>query len=154
MRDINLLVIHCSATPPGSAIGVDEIRKWHTKPKPEGNGWSDVGYHYVITRDGVIEPGRPVERPGAHARGHNANSIGVCLVGGVDRNQKPDCNFTRLQWGSLSVLVDSLLQAYGPLKVIGHRDLSPDLDGDGVIDASERLKACPCFDAGEWMRAR
>lgn len=153
MRHITDIIIHCSATPPSADIGVAEIRKWHTDPKPKGRGWSDVGYHFIIRRDGTIEKGRPLERPGAHARGHNSNSIGICLVGGVDSSQAATCNFTRKQFANLSTLVDSLLQIHGPVRVIGHRDLSPDLNGDGTIDASERIKECPCFDVIHWMAA-
>lgn len=114
-------------------IGVTQIRDWHVN----GNGWSDVGYHYVIRRNGSVEQGRPVERSGAHARGHNAASIAACLVGGVDGNQHPVSNFTKAQWSSLSALVDEILQDHGPLRVIGHRDVDPG-------------KSCPCFDVGAW----
>lgn len=148
MRKITEIIIHCSATPPNLDIGVAEIDKWHKE-----RGWSGCGYHAVIRRDGTIEKGRPLERPGAHARGHNSNSIGICLIGGVDSHSTATCNFTRKQFANLSALVDSLLQNYGPVRVIGHRDLSPDLDGDGTIDASERIKECPCFDVIDWMAA-
>ncbi|WP_372809311.1 N-acetylmuramoyl-L-alanine amidase [Litorivivens sp.] len=146
MRDINTIVIHCSATPPSADIGVAEIDSWH-----RSRGFNGIGYHYVIRRGGYVEQGRSLDRAGAHARGHNAHSIGVCLVGGVDSGQAPDCNFTRHQFAALSRLVDDLLETFGPVKVVGHRDLSPDTNGDGTIQASERIKACPCFDVGEWM---
>lgn len=133
VRNIDTVVVHCSATPPNMDVGVAEIRRWHV----DGNGWSDVGYHYVIRRDGTVEEGRPVDRAGAHARGHNRASIGVCLVGGVDHHKDSLANFTRSQWAALSSLVDQILQAYGPLRVVGHRDL----------DAG---KDCPCFDVAAW----
>lgn len=136
MRTLNTIVVHCSATPPDRNVTVADIRRWHTK----GNGWSDVGYHYVIRRDGVVEAGRPLERPGAHAAGYNADSIGVCLVGGVDSDGQPDANFTRQQWAALAQLVDDILLTHGPLKVIGHRDVNAG-------------KACPCFDVGAWYVA-
>lgn len=147
MREINMIVVHCSATPPNMNIGAAKIKEWHTNI----NKWSDIGYHYVITRDGTIEEGRPVDRPGAHARGFNADSIGVCLVGGVDVNGEADCNFTRAQWVALGSCLDTLANSYGPAKIVGHRDLSPDKDGDGIIDANERLKACPSFDVAAWI---
>lgn len=78
MREINLIVVHCTYSRPSMDIGVEEIRKWHV----EGNSWTDIGYHYVIRRDGTIEDGRPIERPGAHVKGHNSNSIGIAWVGG------------------------------------------------------------------------
>lgn len=134
MRDIDLLVIHCAATPPSADIGVEEIRHWHVDER----GWSDVGYHYIIRRDGLVEGGRDVEIAGAHARGHNANSIGVCLVGGVDEQGQPDANYTRAQWASLARLIRSLKASYPEAGILGHRDLP------GVT------KACPVFDAIAW----
>lgn len=139
MRDIDTLIIHCSATPPSMDVGVETIRKWHTDPKPAGRGWADVGYHFVIRRDGRIEKGRPTEVPGAHAKGANASSIGICLIGGVDEDGKPDCNFTRSQWEVLGELVDDLFIAAGPFEVIGHREVSD--------------KACPSFDVAAWMQS-
>lgn len=134
MRDIDAIVIHCAATPPDVDVGVEEIRDWHVN----GNGWSDVGYHYIVRRNGMIEGGRPVEEPGAHAKGHNANSIGICLVGGVDAENRPDSNYTRAQWASLARIVRSLRASYPDARILGHRDLP------GVT------KACPSFDAMAW----
>ena len=81
MRDIDKIIVHCSATREGQHIDVDTIRQWHTS---EPRNWSDIGYHYVIYLDGSIVPGRPEERQGAHCKGNNKTSIGVCYVGGVD----------------------------------------------------------------------
>ena len=92
MRHINKVIIHCSATPEGRDISLDTIRQWHIK-----RGWSDIGYHYVILINGTIQEGRPVERAGAHCKGHNANSIGVCYVGGVDEDMKPKDTRTAAQ---------------------------------------------------------
>lgn len=105
MRTIDSIIIHCAYTPPGMDIGATEIRRWHV----EERGWKDIGYHYVVRRDGDVEPGRDldgdgdvVEEVGAHAAGHNAHSIGICLVGGrAEDDQAPDCNFTPAQWSSL-----------------------------------------------------
>lgn len=135
MRTINLIVIHCSATDDDVDIGVAEIRKWHLD-----KGWSDIGYHWVIRRDGTVEKGRPEDVAGAHAEGHNAHSIGVCMVGGVeaDDKMKAECNFTRAQWAALPTVVHQLLARYPESVVLGHRDLP------GVT------KACPCFDARAW----
>jgi hypothetical protein len=118
MRDIDMIVVHCSDTPASMDIGVEEITRWHTDPKPHGNGWSDIGYHYVIRRNGDLEPGRPVEKAGAHARGNNKSSIGICLVGG-----KGGFNFTLPQLRGLTALVDDLQVLHGPCSVVGHRDL-------------------------------
>jgi hypothetical protein len=133
MRIINQIIIHCSDTPAGMDIGAAEIREWHTALPPKGNGWADIGYHYVIRRSGVIEPGRPEEVVGAHVAGHNANSIGVCLVGGG----QGVCNFTWQQWGVLRELITQLLSRYPAAEVFGHRDFTS-------------AKACPTFDARAW----
>lgn len=134
MREINLIVIHAAATPPGMDVGVEEIRRWHVDER----GWSDIGYHYVIRRDGRFEAGRPIERQGAHARGYNENSIGVCLVGGVDEDGNADCNYTAFQWTQLAILIEGLMKAYPDAEVLGHRDLGSN-------------KACPVFDVKAWM---
>lgn len=133
MRKITEIIVHCSATPPTMDIGVEEIRKWHT----EGNGWSDIGYHDVIKRDGTIEPGRPIETPGAHARNHNQNSIGVCLVGGVDKKGKAVFNFTRHQMASLRVYMHQRKNQFPKAVFKGHNDVSS--------------KDCPCFDVGAYF---
>ncbi len=133
MRDIDLIVIHAAATPPDMDIGADEIRRWHVDER----GWSDIGYHYVIRRNGEAEGGRPVERQGAHVRGHNASSIGICMVGGINGAGDPDCNYTASQWERLAVLVEGLAAAYPNARICGHRDLDPH-------------KACPVFDAAAW----
>lgn len=141
MRKIGLIVIHCSATKPSMDIGADTIRKWHTDPKPDGRGWSDIGYHHVIRRDGSVEPGRPIERAGAHVKGHNSHSIGVCMVGGVDDSNKPESNFTDAQWKSLSTLIGQLEGEYPTASIKGHHDLYAG-------------KACPSFDVGAWLEKR
>ena len=112
-------------------IGVEEIRGWH-----QAKGWSDVGYHYVIRRGGIVEIGRPLAVVGAHVEGQNANSIGICLIGGVDNANKPDSNFSWRQWASLHDLVSELIDDYPEAQVVGHRSYS--------------TKACPSFDAVAW----
>lgn len=134
MREINKVIIHCSATKQSMDWTVEDIRNIHVGE----NKWSDVGYHYVIRRNGDIQEGRPVERSGAHARDFNANSIGISLIGGIDDDGKSDFNFTSHQMTSLKVLVDQCVSLYGPCKVLGHRDLP------GVT------KDCPCFDVRAW----
>jgi len=131
-------------------IGAKKIRQWHKL-----RGWSDIGYHYVIRRDGRIELGRPIEQVGAHVKGHNSDSIGVCMVGGLDEDlevtTKPAVNFGA-QWESLEIIVRFLKSIWPNAEVLGHRDLSPDTDGDGTVEPSEWLKQCPCFDAREWWK--
>jgi N-acetylmuramoyl-L-alanine amidase len=149
---VRFIVIHCSATPPSVDIGVEEIRKWH-----RANGWGDVGYHYVIRRDGVVQAGRSLDLQGSHTQGYNYESVGVCLVGGVRRDPdvdgkddidgprwdlNPDANFTAAQYASLESLVKLLLPRYPGAVVRGHRDFP------GVT------KACPSFDVPAWWSYR
>lgn len=136
MRSIDTIIVHCSYTPPSMNIGAAEIRRWHV----EERDWADIGYHYVIRRDGACEPGRPIEKNGAHAKGHNGGSIGVCLVGGMaEGDRRPDCNFTCSQWASLRLLVRELMELYDidVARIIGHRDVNAG-------------KACPTFDVPAW----
>jgi len=129
MRDIDYIAIHCSATPSKMDIGVEKIREWHKQ-----RGFNDVGYHYIVRRDGSIELGRNIKKIGAHVKGYNSNSIGICYVGGVDVNNNPEDNRTDAQKATLIMLLD-MLQIFFPLaKIQGHRDFK------GVT------KACPCFD--------
>lgn len=149
MREINLIVIHCSATPQGLDIGVKQIDAMH-----RARGFAMIGYHYVIRENGRREGGRAIDRPGAHVSGHNAKSIGVCLIGGLDHNRKPANTFTPQQFAELEVLLRELKSKFPKARIVGHRDLSPDLDGDGVIERHEWVKECPCFDVAEWLAER
>lgn len=130
------ITIHCSATKPQFDVGVHEIREWHMD-----RGFSDVGYHYVIRRDGTVEKGRPAHRRGAHVQGHNTKNLGICLVGGVNQKGNAQANYTTDQWHALRLLVIELVGRYGiPLSNIqGHRDF-PRVN-----------KECPCFDVKEWL---
>lgn len=135
MRTISQIIVHCSATKPDQDIGADEIRNWHTRDR----GFSDIGYHFVIRRDGTLDTGRPIKKAGAHARGHNFNSLGVCLVGGVDDEGRSVANFTMLQYSALYSLLRQWVTEHGDIKIIGHRDLP------GVA------KDCPCFDVRAFL---
>lgn len=143
----DLLVIHCSATRPTHDIGVSDITRWHIQ-----RGFDTVGYHYVIRRNGELETGRPEMAVGAHVRGHNVNSIGICLAGGVDASNTPENNFTAEQIVTLKRLLVQLKERYPLARVLGHRDLSPDKNGDGKITPNEFIKACPSFDVGQWLK--
>lgn len=135
MRRIDEIIIHCSATRPSMDIGVEEITQWHT-----ARGFSSCGYHFVIRRSGDVETGRAIEYRGAHARGRNANSIGIALVGGIgEENFTPDANYTEDQWESLEDLVLQLMEKYDVEheSVIGHNSISS--------------KACPCFNVKKWV---
>lgn len=144
MRDINAIVIHCSATPDGDArFTRDWIDAEHRKPKNGRPGWQSIGYHWVVHVDGSVHAGRPEDAIGAHVEGNNARTIGVCMIG--------TARFTAAQWDSLRALVEDLKERYPAAIVCGHRDYSPDLNGDGLIDPWEWFKVCPGFDVREWV---
>lgn len=128
-RKIDKIIIHCSATPPSMDIDAKEIDRWH-----KNKGWSQIGYHFVIKRDGEIEDGRPLELIGAHVKGYNKGSIGICLVGGVEEGNvsEPQDNFTPCQWKSLSSLLKVMKADYKKATIHGHNEFSPQ-------------KACPSF---------
>lgn len=143
-RAIDTIVLHCAATIEGRDHSAAEIRNWH-----KGQGWRDIGYHFVVRLDGTIEAGRPLAQAGSHVKGHNARSIGIVYVGGLGKDAKPKDTRTDPQKASLAVLLHDLKARWPKARILGHRDLSPDLDGDGVVEPHEWLKACPCFDARE-----
>ena len=121
MRTINLIVIHCSATRADRDFTEDDLEVCHRR-----RGFNGTGYHFYIRKNGDIKTTREIERIGAHAKGHNQNSIGICYEGGLDLRDYPGC------------------------RVCGHRDLSPDLNGNGEIEPEEWIKACPCFEVKEF----
>lgn len=146
-NDKKYIAVHCADTPAGMDIGAEEITRWHTDPPPAGRGWSAIGYAYVIRRSGALELGRDldhdgnvVEETGAHVAGFNAESIGVCLVGGMGPDGKPEANFTEEQMRVLKWLLDELESKFPGIEIKGHRDFP------GVT------KACPSFDVRHWRK--
>ena len=135
MRQIIGLVVHCSATPEGKLFTAADIDRWHRE-----KGWEGIGYHYVIGLTGKVEPGRPLDKAGAHVSGHNAKTIGICLIGGVDAAGKPKDTFTAEQRTALAILLRELRGMYPNTTIRGHRDYP------GVA------KACPSFDVRAWAR--
>ena len=129
-RKINKIIIHCSATPPSMDVDANTVDEWHKQ-----RGWSGIGYHFFVKRDGQIELGRPLEKSGAHTKGHNKNSIGICYAGGVDSEMIPEDNRTSAQIASLLLLLRLLKNMFPTAIRHGHRDFSP--------------KACPSFDASK-----
>ena len=128
MRNINEIIIHCAATPEGRAFTVDDIRRWH-----KAQGFRDVGYHYVGGLDGAVFPGRPLNEVGAHCKGHNAHSIGICYIGGLTADGKqPKDTRTPSQRIALEALVLLLRLRFPRATVHGHREFA--------------AKACPCFE--------
>jgi len=135
MRNLSRIILHCSATPEGREVSVETIRAWHSDPPPQGNGWSDIGYHYVISLDGEVNIGRPVGTQGAHVSGENEDSIGVCYIGGLDTAMTPKDTMTVPQEIAFVELVKSLRCTFGELSIHGHNEYSS--------------KACPSFSVEE-----
>lgn len=127
-RKINKIIVHCTATKEGIDYTVNDVRKWHL-----GRGYSDIGYHYLIYRDGSVHNGRDVDIIGAHCSGYNSNSIGVCYVGGLDKKGDPKDTRTEAQKESLLRLLTELRSLYPDAKIHSHKDFAN--------------KACPSFDA-------
>ena len=146
MRNIDTIIVHCSATPADWLADyplsdkISEIRRWHV----EERGWADIGYHYVIDRDGSLGTGRSVDRVGAHTKGHNAHSIGVCLIGGFgsDANDRFADHYTPKQEYALLDLISQLKAEFGIKIVRGHNSF------EGVT------KACPGFRVKKWLTNR
>lgn len=128
MRKITEIIIHCAATPEGKDFTVQDIDRWHRQ-----RGFKCIGYHFVIYRDGSIHKGRPLDQIGAHCTGHNANSIGICYIGGcaADGKTAKDTR-TGAQREALKRLVAELREAYPQATIHGHREFAK--------------KACPSFD--------
>ena len=128
MRTITLIIVHCSANKAGSALRLADIDRYH-----RSLGWKGCGYHYVIPTDGTIEKGRDEAEVGAHCKNHNRHSIGVCYIGGLSADGKPEDTRTDAQRVALRKLLEALHREYPHALIVGHRDLNP-------------RKACPCFD--------
>ena len=143
MRKINLIVIHCSATPVDHDYTPEQMTRDHL-----ARGFNSAGYHFYIRKSGYVFHLRPLDVIGAHVEGYNANSVGICYEGGLDVNGKPIDTRTVQQKESLVRIISELKALYPAIKkVCGHRDLSPDLNHDGTIEANEWMKTCPCFNA-------
>ena len=138
MREINLIVVHCSATRADRDFTENDLEVCHRH-----RGFNGAGYHFYIRKNGDIKNTRPLEKPGAHALGYNAHSIGICYEGGLDVRYRPADTRTEWQKHSLRVLIRTLLMDYPGCRVCGHRDLSPDRNGDGRISPEEWVKECP-----------
>ena len=132
-KETRYIVIHCSATPSNMDIGAEDIDHWHKE-----RGWSGIGYHEVIRRDGSLELGRGVNAVGAHVRGYNSLSVGVCLVGGVDASNTPTNNFTKAQFKTLVRSLKFYKALFPDALVVGHGELN-------------KGKACPSFDVQEFL---
>ncbi|AWD92498.1 N-acetylmuramoyl-L-alanine amidase [Pectobacterium phage Jarilo] len=132
-KETKAIFVHCAATKPSQNVGVREIRQWHKE-----RGFLDIGYHFVIKRDGTLETGRDVDVVGAHVEGYNHNSVGVCLVGGIDDSGKFKANFTPIQMSVLKTLLSDLEGNYPGVAIRAHHDVA--------------AKACPSFDLQRWLK--
>lgn len=130
MLDVKWIVVHCSATRVNQKVTVKDIDNWH-----KAKGWACCGYHWVIDQNGKIEAGRPETMAGAHVRHYNQHAIGVCYIGGKQKNGRNDDTRTPAQKVALRYLLEELKDAYPDAKIVGHRDF-PNV-----------AKDCPCFDA-------
>jgi N-acetylmuramoyl-L-alanine amidase len=129
LREISKIIVHCTATPEGRHTTIEDVRRWHLD-----RGWSDIGYHFLIYLDGSVHAGRPIEKPGAHTKGHNKESIGIAYVGGVDKvNFKAKDTRTEEQKEALVDMLEYFKIAHPDAVIHGHRDFAN--------------KACPSFDA-------
>ena len=127
MRYINEIIIHCSDTKDGLNFNINDIDRWHKQ-----KGWKGCGYHYVICLDGTVEQGRTLEEIGSHCKGHNAHSIGICYIGGLDKYGKPKDTRTAQQKAALYDLLNKLCKKFPDATIHGHKEFAN--------------KACPCFD--------
>jgi len=136
-EDVKYLVVHCAYTPETMDIGAKDIDRWHRE-----KGWLGCGYHKVIRRDGTVEDGRPMNKAGAHVRGINRQSIGICLAGGMNKAKDgPEFNYTDEQMSALRLLLDDLLEEYSNADVKGHYQFTG-------------KKSCPNFDAKLWHETK
>ena len=126
MREIDKIIIHCTATPEGRNITVKEVRQWHL-----ARGFNDIGYHYVILLDGTVQAGRPVSRVGAHVKGQNTGSIGIAYAGGIDRSGAAKDTLNPAQETAMVNLINDLRERFGHLTLHGHNEFDN--------------KACPSF---------
>lgn len=140
MRTIERIFVHCTA---GSQKTTVEDLKREFKAK----GWKNPGYHYVVMPSGRVENLLSEENVSNGVQGYNSTSINIAYIGGIDENGKAVDNRTEEQKKSLVSLLKSLRERYPKAKIMGHRDISPDKNGNGIIDPWERIKECPCFDA-------
>lgn len=130
-RQIKEIILHCSATKEGKDFSAADIRRWHLQ-----RGFNDIGYHFVVKRDGTVEQGRDINRIGAHCLNHNRRSIGICYIGGLDSTGMPADTRTAPQRVALPALIRRLRRHHPTATIHGHREFA--------------AKACPCFNAAEY----
>lgn len=140
-----MIVIHCSAG--NQRQRALEIKEWHLRPVSRGGrGWKMPGYHYVVEADGTVVALCDENAVANGAKGYNHESIHVCYTGGIDSAGRPCDTRTAAQRASLQRIVREICSRHPIRRIAGHRDLSPDVNGNGHVDPYEWIKACPSFD--------
>ena len=142
MRKIERIFVHCTAS--NQDATVDDI-----KAEFKAKGWKNSGYHYLIDKLGTVHVLLEESKVSNGVKGYNQTSINVAYIGGIDSNGKGIDNRTEAQKKSLINLLMSLVTKYPDAEILGHRDVSPDKNGNGIVDPWERIKECPGFDAKE-----
>jgi N-acetylmuramoyl-L-alanine amidase len=147
MRVIKYIVLHCTAGPQNQSTQ-EILNFWKNV-----NGWKNPGYHFEIDADGTITELLPIEKIANGVAGHNANSIHISYKGGIDAKGLAIDNRTIKQKGSQVLLIKRCKDIFPNAVVLGHRDFSTDLNGNGIIDQWEWIKSCPAFDVRDWLKA-
>lgn len=146
MRDIKYIVIHCTAGPQNQPTK-EILAYWKSL------GWSKPGYHHEINADGTIEDLLPIDQISNGVKGYNSHSIHISYKGGIDSHGNPVDNRTDAQKQSQIFLIRKYKEMFPNAVVLGHRDFSTDLNGNGIIDRWEWIKSCPAFDVRDWLKS-
>lgn len=161
-QKLKYLVIHCTATPEGRDVSAADIRRMHTSPKPQGRGWRQVGYTDLFrldgTRERLVKNNEDAYVDGWEvtngAAGFNSVSRHIVYAGGVAKDGKtPQDTRTSAQRSAMAEYVQDFHRRHPDVKIIGHRDLSPDRNGNGKVEPKEWTKACPSFEVSEWLES-
>lgn len=161
-QKLKYLVIHCTATPEGRDVSTADIRRMHTSPKPQGRGWRQVGYTDLFrldgTRERLVKNNEDAYVDGWEvtngAAGFNSVSRHIVYAGGVAKDGKtPQDTRTPAQRRAMAEYVQDFHRRHPDVKIIGHRDLSPDRNGNGKVEPNEWTKACPSFEVSEWLES-
>jgi N-acetylmuramoyl-L-alanine amidase len=146
MREINYIVLHCTATKQTATVE-SIMRNWR-----EIQHWKNPGYHYIIEANGNIRNLQAEAKIANGVANHNANSIHVCYIGGIDKDGKASDTRTPEQLAAMKDIIIQLHQNYPRAAIKGHRDFSPDTNHNGKVDNWEWIKVCPCFDVATWLK--
>lgn len=142
MRKITRIFVHCTAS--SQKATVEDIKR-----EFKNKGWKAPGYHYLVMPDGKVENIWPVQNLANGVQGYNYSSIHIAYIGGIDASGKAIDNRTEAQKATLKALLQELHVTFPAAKILGHRDISPDENKNGIVDPWERIKECPCFDVKE-----